>query len=477
MLYAVSKLLHGNKKVKRHTLMAEAQRTHLENVRTSRHVIELKGDDVPFGVKALESGIEVEGIVISRPATPDSRRSQHTLVGSDNDSQLRAQASPGGGGSQPRHSSRYLVHQPSPYIALPAPALHGYSGMSSLRSSATSIVSVPSGSGSNDAQAAVAGARSLSDPLLQTQGCAPVLVSPPPQSGPSTPRSYGEHGVDPQTLARLEGRHLSVATPNGGHRGKRSSSGPSRPQSRTPTPPDGHRPPSALPSVNEDSAGESSRESDSSVESDGMERPRRPGLVAAHPIPAAPSSPAAHCRYAPDGDLSLLHIHRLSHAAEVGQLLPRNSRTSRMLSGTDVANSASPHSFASPTAVQPVYTFDLALAPAATPAARSENPQPSLAPFPEPAKPFLSPYGRSSAASQFVEELWDQSLLSAEPRPDGNSDIDDSNPSTPVSGPDSDPEERTEKHKAYDRLRKKRGTKASSSSESMDVDLEAQLQS
>lgn len=469
MLYAVSKLLYGNRRVKRHTKLAEAQRTHLENVRASRHIIELKGDDIPFGVKALDSGIEVEGIVISRPATPDSRRSQHTLIGLDYDSQLRAQAPPPGNGSssrsssQPLHSGRQVVHQSSPYIALPAPVLYGHSGMSSLRSSATSLVSVPSGSGPNDAQAAVAGARPPSEPLLQGHA-SPVLVSP--QSGPAASRSYGEHGVDPLALARLEGRHLSVAPTSAPHIKKRSSSsgGPSQPQSRTPTPPeDGQRPPSTLPSVNEDSMGESSRESDSSVESDGMERLRRP-----EPIPtvypslsAPPSSPALNGRYPPENshrDLSLLHSHRLSHAAEVGQLLPRNSRNSRML---DVVNGAPPHPLASPTAMQPAYALDLALPPAARP----ENLQPPPpAPFPEPARPFPSPGRRASAASRFVEDLWSQSLLNPEPRPDGNSDIDDSNPSSP----DSDSDEQTEeRHKAYDRLRKQRASR--------NVDLEAQL--
>jgi hypothetical protein len=39
-----------------------------------------KGNDVPFGIRAIESGIEVEGVMISRPNTPESQSRQSSAI-------------------------------------------------------------------------------------------------------------------------------------------------------------------------------------------------------------------------------------------------------------------------------------------------------------------------------------------------------------------------------------------------------------
>ncbi|KAI5819786.1 hypothetical protein BZA77DRAFT_303547 [Pyronema omphalodes] len=359
LLYATGKLFYNKRRVKRHTIIAAAAKAHLEHIRSSRHVIQLKSDDIPFGVKALESGIEIEGIVISRSVTPDSyRRSQQTLVALGEDSASmkgKNSPSPSVANQQMRQTGRSMMYQPTPYVAFPAPIYPGNAGESSMRSSVTSIASAPSASGSVDPSLLIS-RRALSDPLLQTYS----PTSPVSRSGSSTPRSHTGNISDPITLARLEGR---LSPPPHAHRRKKSftnhSPSHSRSHSRTPTPPDGQRTPTTLPSVHEDSTGESSsRESDSSIENDGVERPRGPGLVAtSYSSPVIPS-------YVPEtayGDLSLLHSHRLSHAAEVGQLLPRTNRNSRVLSAAGIIN-PSPTSATSENMIQKVYAYDIDLA-------------------------------------------------------------------------------------------------------------------
>ncbi|KAI9851457.1 MAG: hypothetical protein M1838_003646 [Thelocarpon superellum] len=65
-----AKLAWNHWRLRKYTAIAEARKTHLLEMRRSRDVIQLKGEDVPFGVRAIESGIEVEGVWISRPNSP-----------------------------------------------------------------------------------------------------------------------------------------------------------------------------------------------------------------------------------------------------------------------------------------------------------------------------------------------------------------------------------------------------------------------
>ncbi|KAF8534741.1 hypothetical protein BDD12DRAFT_983657 [Trichophaea hybrida] len=456
IVFAVSKLTYRKRKEKWLIEQAEAKKKDLENIRKYHPFTEVKNDEVPFGSKALEAGVEVDGIIISRPVTPDTR-SQQTLFGSENGSlESGGRASPCLGVSRGQKMPPYgrpQVYQPSPYISLPAPVHHGNSGSSSLRSSATSVVSTPSGSGSNDASLGV-GRRTFSDPMLQYY----APVSPASRSGSSTPRSNAGNIADPValTLARLEGRVLSPSLQNreNSYTSHGSSHLSSRSQSRTPSPPEGQHTPTTLASVHEDSVGESSR--DSSIENEGIERPRRVGPASAYLSPVIPETAA--------GDLSLLQIHRLSHAAEVGQLFPRYSR--RVLSDTDLINNPSPAPpLPLPTMVQPVYAFDINLQRTVPTAAvlREENLEPS---FPERVhtKTYTEQSFQSGEASGIVEELeivWDKSseVQVAERKEVGE--------------PSTDPKPEEKARKVFNRLRKKRASKTTTAS--MEVDLEAQV--
>jgi hypothetical protein len=375
--------MFNNRRVKRYTELAEARKAHLENTRGSRHVVEAEADDIPFGVKALEKGIEVEGIVISRSATPISNRSQQTLVGSDNES-AKLQSSPMAHVQQIRPTSRPLVYQPSPYISLPAPLYHGISSSSSLAS--TSGTSMPTGAELHEDNVC----RAYSDPLLQF--CPPL--SPDSQSGSSTPKSVSYSIF-------LKGQFLMSQS---GHRRTRSppinspSSPSSRTHSRTLTPPDGVHA-FTLPSANEDSIKESTRSN--STDSDDSDIPSRPRLLTAYSTPVVPSARETLTETA-YGDLALLHTHRLSHAAEVGQLLPRANRISRVLPG---GNFSSPGPFTSSAATDPVYALDIdvALRPAVpTPALTRHS---LISPSVSHRRVSSSPVGETS---KFVEQFWSE---------------------------------------------------------------------
>jgi hypothetical protein len=328
--YAAAKLIYSNRLIKKHTKLAQAQRAHLGNIRSSRHIIQLKPDEVPFGIKALESGIEVEGVVISRSCTPGSSLSQQTLIGSDDGKKSRgiSVTSPGiAPGIQMRQTGRPMVYQPSPYISFPAPAHCVNSGMSSIRSSSSSIASIPLRASAYEIPQGFT-VRASSDPILPCD-YQKSPTSPPacPFHGSPTPRSSLGFVPDPLTLARLEGRLHSSPPPSFLRRTPSPMlySPPypsSRTQTRTPSPSEGQLSPK-LPSVHEDFSEASSEESDSSTE-----HGRLPGFPRGVPNlnRVSASSGLIKLPETVAGDLALLHTHRLSHAAEVGQLFPRIGR-------------------------------------------------------------------------------------------------------------------------------------------------------
>ncbi|KOS19081.1 hypothetical protein ESCO_000991 [Escovopsis weberi] len=79
--FGLGRLWYTNRKIERLELIDEERRVRLAEMRhcgiDTRAV-----NDIPFGVRAIQSGIEVEGIWISRPNTPEAskRNSAATLV-------------------------------------------------------------------------------------------------------------------------------------------------------------------------------------------------------------------------------------------------------------------------------------------------------------------------------------------------------------------------------------------------------------
>jgi hypothetical protein len=80
-----------NRKIAKLELIDEERRVRLAEMRYCG--INARGiTDIPFGVRAIQSGIQVEGIWISRPNTPSSSRttSSPTLIGDPTDSRSKA---------------------------------------------------------------------------------------------------------------------------------------------------------------------------------------------------------------------------------------------------------------------------------------------------------------------------------------------------------------------------------------------------
>lgn len=330
--------------MKKYIKEAEARKSHLENVRENRNVIQLKTDDIPFGIKALEAGLEVEGIVISRPNTPARyTQSQITLVASDASStKSRGQGPPsprfaqarGSASSSPAPSTngaRPVIYQPSPYMQLP---FTSPLGGTSVRSSASSLGPTP--------------------PITRPPSTDKVMQIRSSASDASMGQEASWQQSDADTLAKLEGR-ISGSNYEHHKNARRGSS-------RTPSPPESNLTKS-LPSVDENEVSEeSSRESDSSLDQS-LPNPRysRPGLLATHSSPSLPSQVYRTLPDSSQGDLSLLHTHRLSHAAEVGQLLPRRRDPNSMNSNSSPSSApATPQAFYSPAASDPMYALDVA---------------------------------------------------------------------------------------------------------------------
>lgn len=473
LVAGVSKMVYTKLRVKKFAKKAEARKSHLENMRESRQIINLTSDDVPFGIRAIEAGIEVEGVVISRPPTPTRASynpSQVTLVASDADSmKSRGQCPPspssahGYYGTPPpmKQMGRGgpMVHQPSPYLSMPSPIHQGHSGASSLRSSASSVASTAT----------------PTPPLTRVSSSEKLGRGSLPE-GVDGGYFEGARGTPtksttiPDTLAKLEGRTASPASEHRRSTGSRHR----RTPSRTPSPPEGPGSP-ALPSVDENEISEgSSRASDSSVE--GMAGATRPRLVSTYSTPILPTM---HRISQPlpegvQGDLSLLHEHRLSHAAEVGQLLPRRRDTLRnsQIAGGPVTESP----YYSPTASDRVYALDIAMPPAA--------PGVDGLQFPAPAVTVGSPRRHERTRSSSDPEsgvsdtpMFDGPWLSKPGSNDDKDATDQSGPATPKSKAPADLSSDSEPPKQKPKKLQKKNRKSRSSpsrSSDMDVDLEAQ---
>ncbi|CZT48118.1 uncharacterized protein RSE6_08777 [Rhynchosporium secalis] len=70
-----SKLLWRNRLVQRQELVDEEKRARIQQLRSSGQIVESrKSHDIPFGIRAVQSGVQVDGIWISRTANPNPTR-------------------------------------------------------------------------------------------------------------------------------------------------------------------------------------------------------------------------------------------------------------------------------------------------------------------------------------------------------------------------------------------------------------------
>lgn len=85
----LGKLWWNNRLMKKQEALDEEKRARVEEIRKTGLPMK-RGNQVPFGVRAIQSGVEVDGIWISRPASLNELGEKHassTTLGRDSDSQ------------------------------------------------------------------------------------------------------------------------------------------------------------------------------------------------------------------------------------------------------------------------------------------------------------------------------------------------------------------------------------------------------
>ncbi|KAK4234298.1 hypothetical protein C8A03DRAFT_18769 [Achaetomium macrosporum] len=95
----LGKLWWNNRLMKKQVVLDEEKRARVEEMRKTGLPIK-RANNIPFGVRAIQSGVEVDGIWISRPASLNETASvklasSTSLTGRDSDSQKRGRDHPG----------------------------------------------------------------------------------------------------------------------------------------------------------------------------------------------------------------------------------------------------------------------------------------------------------------------------------------------------------------------------------------------
>lgn len=134
-------MVYSRWKLRKYTAVAEAQAAQRQEMGTTGRTIrgrrdtDVNGDDddIPFGIRAIESGIEVDGVWISRTNTPNQ-----SAPGSpaSEPSSFMGPAHPSTGRSLDRASSVSNVS----HLEIPQP-VHGYPAPSSTYSTRSSEIS------------------------------------------------------------------------------------------------------------------------------------------------------------------------------------------------------------------------------------------------------------------------------------------------------------------------------------------------
>ncbi|KAK6443417.1 hypothetical protein LTR95_000244 [Oleoguttula sp. CCFEE 5521] len=81
-----AKLAHNHYRLRKYSKVAERERQeqarHREMLQRQQTPGQSRNDEVPFGIRALENGVEVDGVWISRPNTPNSASKDRSPKGS-----------------------------------------------------------------------------------------------------------------------------------------------------------------------------------------------------------------------------------------------------------------------------------------------------------------------------------------------------------------------------------------------------------
>ncbi|KAL8845942.1 MAG: hypothetical protein Q9221_008933, partial [Calogaya cf. arnoldii] len=276
----VLKVGHNHWKLRKYTRLAKTRAAQRENglERAPSAGRRKRGNDIPFGVRAIESGIEVDGVWISRSNTPANSIPGSPALSATKDTPTPVHPVPA--------SDRASTVSSMSRLEIPQ-AAHGHPKPSPARSSNSSYTRVSG----NPFDRSVSSDRSPSRFSSYTDYAPNSAHRPTYQPRRASGLRYSEynsHTVDSaEALASLEGRQLASKT------GSKSSQ--------------------------ESAEYEVSRQrasGDSWSESSHSHDPRSNGLV--QPTAVKPQ----HGRHR-SSHLDSLASHRESHAAETGQLYPR----------------------------------------------------------------------------------------------------------------------------------------------------------
>ncbi|KAI9869527.1 MAG: hypothetical protein M1830_005425 [Pleopsidium flavum] len=285
------KLVYTRYKLRQYIAIASKKQAQQLELKQEGEVTQRRRNDVPFGIRAIESGIEVDGVWISRSNTPIPSSPSTFAAPSIDLPSLSSDNGPSDRMSSASNNSRLEMPQP----------LRLYPGASSGRPSTSSrahnsrvergvsVESVPYGSDSPNNEPSLGGRQTYQ----------PRHSSHLRYSNPNILR-------DSTTLDALEGHRRNAS----GSAGTSEGSEDNRMMDR------------------------SSGSSDQSGSSQGHYVPKRPAQAK---VQSSMTSPVEAIHLAPidslpftesrRGNLDSLANHRVSHAAETGQLLPRVRRS------------------------------------------------------------------------------------------------------------------------------------------------------
>ncbi|KAL9120217.1 MAG: hypothetical protein Q9187_003231 [Circinaria calcarea] len=271
------KLVHKHRQLRRYTAIAAKKKEEQQEIQHAAQLQRGRGVPIPFGVRAIESGIEVDGVWISRTNTPSSTRPGSPTASIPTEPNL-AEASHS---YQPKASAKNID------LAMPQPVC-SYSGVSSNRSSL----------------------RSASQDSFERATSAERLpgrnVSPPSETTPRIRPTYRPR--QSSHLRFSSGDIIGDMTRTDEQKGKRATSSESSDDSNSPS---GSRSSSEIEYAARHYVPLPPHNTDNSTE---------PRQSASHQgFDEAPPS-----IYNSDKELESLANHRKSHAAEMGQLLRRD---------------------------------------------------------------------------------------------------------------------------------------------------------
>ncbi|KAH0544076.1 hypothetical protein FGG08_001694 [Glutinoglossum americanum] len=317
--------------LRKYEAIAEAKKAHLREMRESRRVIQLQGEGIPFGIRAIEAGIEVEGVHISRPATPSIKHFRNM-----------SNASISSNGTKPGPIQTTAAGRPTSEVVAPSieqPDATDASSRQHDRSSSTPgppRLFIPQAvHGAQSAVRPAPGDRSSYQSLSSSNGVGPRYI---PRN--ASHLRFSSQGIvaDLETLDRLEGQKEAdpqaaenggpYASPKLGIQIPSASLSIFDPKKISPTSASARRSaqlqqyPRPVRGKKYERSSASSSESASSKDSIPPSQPPRVQFDPSCHENQAEARPPAEGKQ----ELDSLHSHRLSHAAEVGQLLPRARR-------------------------------------------------------------------------------------------------------------------------------------------------------